>query len=83
MKDTVEYIKLQVALAVAYARQALSTLAERPWFPKRKVIAAALSAFVTSFLVSKLGLDPSLDGQAIISGAAAFAVAWLIPERQS
>lgn len=83
MKDMVEYVKLQFSLAVAYTRLTLSNLAEQWWFPRRKVIAASLSALVATWVSRKLGVDVGLEGQAAISGGAAFIVAWLIPERQS
>lgn len=81
LKDNVEYVKLQVALAVTYARNALEELEDKPWFPRRKVLAAGLAALATKVLTVKFGLDVDLGYEALIAGLSAGFIGWLIPER--
>jgi len=80
LKETAEYISFEIGLAVAYARHALQKLEEKPWFPRRKVIAGAIAAAATGFLSRKLGIDVDLVVEALITGVSGGFVAWLIPE---
>jgi hypothetical protein len=80
-KDNVEYVKLQVWLAVTYVRNELEALEEHRWFPRRKVIAAGLAALAANLLSKKLGVNVDAGYEALIDGLAAGFIGWLIPER--
>lgn len=89
-------IKLVLGLVLTYAiaavergRDALSALADHPWFPNRKVIAFAVAGAVTHYATLYLGLNTNVvliegvDTQLLIDSGVGALVAWLIPERLS
>lgn len=82
-RDNVEYVKLQVWLAVTYIRNELEDLEERPWFPRRKVIAAGVAALGSNLVSHWFGVDVATGYEALIAGLSAGFVGWLIPERAS
>lgn len=82
-QDNVEYVKLQVALCITYIRTELEELEERPWFPRRKVIAAGVAALASNLVSHRFGVDVATGYEALIAGLSAGFVGWLIPERAS
>lgn len=83
MRDLIESLKLRAAIALAYTRETLSKLEEKPWFPRRKVIAGGIGALVVTYLSRLFGIEVDSGWLAIIDGVAAGFVGWLIPERSA